>query len=164
MALQKRKPKVLDMGAGYMPHPQATHAVDFANKIKLDEEDKSNYKIEYHRNLENKLKSMDYKLKINYNTQRLPWPNNSFNKVYSNGSLGTYGKLHAFQEAYRVLKHGGKLEYGMVEGTKEEIQKKMILPYKAGFINIHSGKIFITAEKTKRKPDIIFTNIIATKP
>ena len=162
MVIQKQK--ILDMGAGANPYPRATHAIDATKKLHPTKEEINFYKAEHGKNLETKLKQMDYKIKINYNTQKLPWPDNSFKMVYSNGSLAENGNLHAYKEAYRVLKHGGKLKYGMIVGTKQEIQKKMQLPQKAGFINVHTGKIYVTPKQTKNKGEILATDIIATKP
>lgn len=166
MTGQKRKSKILDVGAGVFPHPRATHAVDAINKksvynvSKKDfDEYKQDYKNEYNRSLERKLKSLNYKFGINYNTQRLPYPNNSFDKIYSNGSLGTYGKLHAFKEVFRILKHGGKLEYGSINGTKKELETKLKIPAAAGFVNIRPVGI-IKESQTK----FIIVTVVAKKP
>lgn len=135
------KRKVLDMGAGIRPHSGATHAVDLAPMVSITKElVVDNYndlkRIPSKESVERRLKSMDYKFNFNYNTNKLPWPNNSFKLVYSNGSLGENGKLSAFKEIYRVLKHGGKLSYGMIGGPEENIKRKMKILYDVGFKNI----------------------------
>ena len=119
MVVNKKKEPFLDMGAGIRPHSRSTHAVDYnpnspISKYEIYEEYNDLKKLPSKENIERRLKSMDYKFNFNYNTQKLPWPNNSFKVVYSNGSLGVYGKQPAFKESFRVLKHGGKLDYGMV--------------------------------------------------
>ena len=157
------KEQFLDLGASNSPHPRATHAVDKMSKPAVFKETfKSKYLIHgiTKAEFENKLKQMDYKFNFNYNTQKLPWPNNSFKMVYSNGSLGNFGKVAAFREAYRVLKHGGKLIFTF--SKYEEKYYEMIKMLKnIGFIKMHN-----TQGETQiyKKRKIIAGTMVAYKP
>ena len=167
----KNKYTLLDMGSGVHPHPKATHAVDRSSNIKhLTPPEIKEYREDAKRNLELKLKQMDYRLNFNYNTQKLPWPNNSFNMVYSNGSIGTYGKRAAYKEAFRVLKHGGILKFGAVASTSIEGIKKVGQMLKdIGFINVRGTEPFGTKDigfssYTHNKRKLYSIWIQATKP
>ena len=110
---------------------------------------------------EQRLKQMDYRFNFNYNTLKLPWPNNSFKIVYSHASLGGYGKLSAYKEAYRVLKHGGKLQFDM-KGTKKMVENKMKMLHDIGFKSI---RIVKSSEAYELQNKIQYTVVIqATKP
>jgi ubiquinone/menaquinone biosynthesis C-methylase UbiE len=137
----KKKKLILDMGAANIPYPHATHAVDLVSK-RGALTDEFNTKNDYYngeitkQRFENMLKYMDYKFNFNYNTQKLPWPNNYFDIIFSNGSIGAYGKENAYKEAYRVLKHGGKLKFTVGE-PMEKLQKKGQMLTKIGFTKVH---------------------------
>jgi SAM-dependent methyltransferase len=132
----------LELGASAVPHRNATHAVDRDSKkqtikwIREEYTENSNTPITLSQ-FEHRLKQMDYKFRFNYNTQKFPWPNNSFKTVYSTASLGNYGGnvLHAFKESYRVLKHGGQIKFDVI-GTKQHIIKIKELLIKSGFGSI----------------------------
>jgi ubiquinone/menaquinone biosynthesis C-methylase UbiE len=133
------KPYQLELGASAVPHSKTTHAIDrdsksktirFADTLYHEEGETSKEKFE------RRLKAMDYKFGFNYNTQKFPWPNNSFKVVYSKASLGSYGNpAHAFKESYRVLKSGGILKFD-VGGTKEYLLKIKQKLSDVGFVNI----------------------------
>lgn len=133
------KEPFLELGASAVPHSRATHAVDRDSKKKtiryadtLYTEEKETTKEQFER----RLKAMDYRFGFNYNTQKFPWPSNSFKIVYSHASLSNYGNpSHAFKEAYRVLKHGGKIIFDAV-GNKEALLKIKTKLLDAGFSNI----------------------------
>jgi SAM-dependent methyltransferase len=119
--------RILDMGAANIPHPISTHAVDSGSKkitLSCNFSNKNDYVNGYitKPTFERMLERMDYRFNFNYNTTKLPWPDNFFDVVYSNGSIGRYGKPYAYKEAYRVLKRGGRLDFS-TGGTKERIQK-----------------------------------------
>jgi SAM-dependent methyltransferase len=138
MVASKKKPVVLDMGAGINPHPKATHAVDVSYRPKNIKHAVETYGsgLTTVKKLENKLKSVDYKFNFNYNMQKLPWPSNHFDMIYSNGSLGANGKSFAYKEIYRVLKHGGKLSFGQVGDTIEKIEKIIHTLKEIGFVKV----------------------------
>jgi len=159
MTTQKRKPKVLDMGAHAFPHPRATHAVDIVSKRSVqytadkdpDAHDKREKPYGYttKKILENRLKKIDYRFNFNYNTQKLPWSNNYFDTIYSQGSLYAYGKPFAYKEIHRVLKHGGRLIYDIGD-TKEKLEKHFKMLKEIGFTsgNIHGvGTYMYKGEK-----------------
>jgi hypothetical protein len=87
MVVKKKEP-FLDLGASAVPHSKATRAVDFDSKRKvvgwIKEYTEDSKKPTTKEKLERKLKSMDYRFRFNYNTQKFPWSNNSFKVVYSN--------------------------------------------------------------------------------
>jgi SAM-dependent methyltransferase len=162
----KREP-FLDLGASAVPHRSATHAVDRDSKTKvvgwIKEYTEDSGTPTTKEKLERKLKSMDYRFGFNYNTQKFPWPNNSFKVVYSNASLGRYGNpKNAFKESYRVLKHGGKLIIDSFGGSREQIQKVKTMIVNTGFTNvtikldkdvyIHNGKENYSGKLTATKP------------
>ena len=137
-----KKEPFLDLGANNIPHPKATHAVDMWTKNYMLNKDniyskKNNFEEGdiTKETFERRLKQMDYIFHFNYNTQKLPWPNNSFKVVYSRASIGGSGKVLAFKEAHRVLKHGGKLEF-TIRGTKKTIENKMKMLDGIGFKEI----------------------------
>jgi SAM-dependent methyltransferase len=165
--MMKKEP-FLDLGANNIPHPKATHAVDmWTKKYMLNKENiyakKNNFKEgdTTKETFERRLKQMDYIFHFNYNTKRLPWPNNSFKIVYSNASLGGYGKVPAFKESYRVLKHGAKLEFTM-GNTQKSIENKMKMLHEVGFKEI---KIIKRSEPWMLKGKVTYNvTITATKP
>lgn len=135
----KREP-FLELGASAVPHPKATHAIDRDSKSKTVHYADTLYREEGEttkEKFERKLKAMDYRFGFNYNSQKFPWPNNSFKVVYSKASLGHYGNpSNAFKESYRVLKHGGKLIIDNFGGTETKIIKLRKMIANAGFSNI----------------------------
>jgi hypothetical protein len=149
--LIKKKNPILDMGAAHFPYPRATHAMNNGKNYPLTKEEVREYKNETNRNLERKMDTLDYRHNLNYNTMKLPWKNNTFKMIYSSGSLGTYGKLFAYKEAYRVLQHGGKLKFNVgtipdksningifsKEESKQRIKKIMQMLYDIGFRKIY---------------------------
>jgi SAM-dependent methyltransferase len=161
----KKRKLILDMGAANIPYPYATHAVDLVSKHGALT-DEFNAKNDYYngeitkQRFENMLKYIDYKFNFNYNTQKLPWQNNYFDLIFSNGSIGKYGKENAFKEAYRVLKRGGKLKF-TVGDTMEKLHKKGQMMADIGFIKIHlihAGSYIYKGEK------IWGGQMVATKP
>ncbi len=148
------KDPFLELGASAVPHPRATHAIDrdskkrtlnFANTLYKDEGETTKEKFE------RRIKQMDYKFGFNYNTQKFPWPNNSFKIVYSHASLSHYGNpSHAFKEAYRVLKHGGKLIFD-ASGTKRQLinLKKKLIDIEFSNISIRIGEEYTHEGKTE---------------
>lgn len=162
------KEPFLDLGASNIPHPRATHAVDsFSRKLMFNKKDMYSNKNDYKEGdttkerFEQRLKQMDYKFNFNYNTHKLPWPNNSFKIVYSRASLGVYGKFSAFKEAYRVLKSGGKLTFDM-SGTKKMIENKINLLHEIGFVKIKTTK---SSQPYEHQNKIYYSVMIsATKP
>lgn len=133
------KPHQLELGASAVPHSKTTHAIDRDSKSKTIRYADTLYREEGETSkekFERRLKAMDYKFGFNYNTQKFPWPNNSFKIVYSKASLGNYGNpSHAFKESYHVLKSGGVLKFDM-GGTKEYLLKIKQKLSDVGFANI----------------------------
>jgi len=159
------KEPFLELGASAVPHRNATHAIDrdskkrtlnFANTLYKEEGETTKEQFE------RRLKAMDYKFGFNYNTQKFPWPNNSFKVVYSKASLGSYGNpAHAFKESYRVLKHGGKLVFDS-HGTKIHLMNLKKKLADNGFVNIHMTQ---TEESYVYKGKTIYdVKISAIKP
>jgi ubiquinone/menaquinone biosynthesis C-methylase UbiE len=149
------KPHQLELGASAIPHSKTTHAVDRASKSKTIKESDTLYreeKLTTKEKFERRLKAMDYKFGFNYNTQKFPWPNNSFKVVYSKASLGNYdGNIsHALKESYRVLKSGGILKFDVIL-SKPNLEKLKRALSTVGFINIRFrlGKSLIYKGVTK---------------
>jgi SAM-dependent methyltransferase len=161
-----KKEPFLELGASAVPHSKATHAVDldskqktmqFANTLYREEGDTTPEKFE------RRLKSMDYRFGFNYNTQRFPWPNESFKTVYSSGSLGHYGNpQNAFKEAYRVLKHNGKLIIDQFGGSEPQMINLRRMIINTGFKNI---SIKLSKEVSMYKGEKNYSGkLTATKP
>jgi len=159
MTIYKKK-HVLDLGAHAVPHPRATHAVDHDSKKSIlytaendlnyhDKREKP-YGYTTKRIIENRLKKIDYRFNFNYNTQKLPWSNNYFDTIYSQGSLYVYGKPFAYKEIYRVLKHGGRLIYDIGD-TKERLDKHFKMLKEIGFTSgrIHNSGKYIYKGKER---------------
>jgi ubiquinone/menaquinone biosynthesis C-methylase UbiE len=148
------------MGAHALPHPRSTHAVDIVDKKSVlwaaeneqDMHDKREKPYGYttKRILENRLKKIDYRFNFNYNTQKLPWPNNYFDTIYSQGSLHAYGKPFAYKEIYRVLKQGGRLIYDIGD-TRERLNKHFKMLKEIGFASggIHNAGTYVYKGKER---------------
>ena len=93
--------RVLDIGAGYEPHPAATDAIDILDRKTLASLGKQDGYVIPSRLL--------YKFGVDFN-QALPYPAGTFQRAISRFSLATFGKPPAYREAHRVLRPGGSIE------------------------------------------------------
>ena len=154
------KKRILDMGAGGNPRKDATDATDKLNKDEITR-DRNNFIKNYgyarkyckergyckktiitNPKLNNKIK---FVYNIDYNKDKLPYDDNSVDIVSSYHSLQAFGKLHAIQEIYRILKPGGYVDIGWfsdksLDKFTEKLNKRFVIALpKHGFKNI---KIF----------------------
>jgi len=98
----------LDLGFGESPNSRATHGVDWHTKRSLKSICKA-YGPNKEKQFEQKISSMQVNFNFDYNTTRLPYPDNYFSTVFSSHSLDGFGRSFAFHEAVRVLKKNGKI-------------------------------------------------------
>lgn len=145
------KPKrVLDMGSGYNPYYRATDAMDagWKNDMLPERQFTSNALLESGvrpdeiRKLKLKLDKIDQNTKFgeDYN-KRVPYPDNIFDEVTSHASLGAFGKQFAYNNAYRILKHGGTIYIRQTEISNKYPPDNIIQKLRiSGFVNIRISK------------------------
>ena len=152
------KKRILDIGAGANPDIDATDAIDLANEREIARERNDFFDVQYEQkrqyckrdgycqefpldkpHLKNKIKFL---YNIDYNKDKLPYPNNSIDYIISNNSLQAYSNPHTLKEIHRILKPGGYIDIGWTAGwtstqrTKNHIKELQYGLSKNGFKNI----------------------------
>ena len=140
--------RILDIGSGLMPDYRATDAIDYqtrsSSNIKQNEQFHINGQILHlgvSKNRVNYLKkyrdsNIHFKWNVDFNSY-LPYADNTFNKIVSHSSIIAFGKISAYKEIYRVLKHGVSVEIRSASGVSDNLINKTIsVMKKVGFKKI----------------------------
>jgi hypothetical protein len=163
-----RGKKVLELGPGGNPDSRTTHSVDNTPDVKM-----ARYGIQHNP----AFKGVKHTFGVDFNKNKLPYPNNMFDLVLSHGVINIGGFIDRskldyrqgknsmyplqpafYKEVIRVLKQGGTLEmweYITDYGNRKKIEPQEIkLLVNFGFKNItfgsgktHGNKYHITYAK-----------------